>query len=350
MIDFYKTGKFVPKHIQDRVLEKILVGEDNINKAVISRLRNISKMKKKLKSLRESVHGDYWEWASPKEIEVMEKIRKQIPVLEKSIDFKENDNLFNLLKSKATINYSDSRNFSDNDFVIEDQFETPKEPLLTPLQSLGIGSVLGGGTGLAYDWLMQRKNKKKDIKDTIRRGLIGAGLGGLGGLGFGMYNKSVYDDKLKDIQEKISTLTNRKDGVGSIIESQSIAKVHGNGFKDSIDDLGFHKNGGEIMLQNVWDNRSNPENKYPGDTEFYTKKFSDGSKDVVVAIGIPTKDNDENAMVSIFGKNGAAMAKARGTGQYLISKSDAQRIKNGEVSLKSIEDLIGKSKRVSYKN
>lgn len=140
--------------------------------------------------------------------------------------------------------------------------------------------------------------------------------------------------------------------VKSLVESQSSYCVHKTGgrFAADMDELGFVRDRGEVMLKAVWNANFKSRARIPHEGYFFTTFALDEGRRAV-ALGVPA-DGKPPYFIALYGEHGVSMAKARGTSVY--RSFDASRftsdLLSGKTTTAEIRALIDASERVPAGN
>lgn len=139
-------------------------------------------------------------------------------------------------------------------------------------------------------------------------------------------------------------------GVRSLVEAQSnyyVHKSHGS-FAKNMAELGYTREGGEVMLADVWKADWAKSPRVPDENQYCYTTFAldEGSRAVVV--GVPALEGLPY-FISLYGENGVAMYKARGTSVYRNAnpKNFSEKFLAGETTLNKVREILKSSERVN---
>lgn len=137
-------------------------------------------------------------------------------------------------------------------------------------------------------------------------------------------------------------------GVRSLVEAQSSYNCFRTKgvFADSMQELGYARDGGDVMLEKVWKANYVSEKKVPYESYYFTT-FSLEDGKFAVALAIP-RGNDPY-FISLYGENGVSMMRSSATPIYwnFNKKYFTPEFLDGKIDLATVKSIIEKSERVT---
>lgn len=137
-------------------------------------------------------------------------------------------------------------------------------------------------------------------------------------------------------------------GVRALVEAQSSYCVHKTRgrFANSMAELGFVRDGGEVMKEAVWNANFEKSDRKPYEGYFYTTFSLDNGKRAV-ALAVPANGKPP-VFIALYGEIGVSMAKARGTSVYRTFDKTARSkdFLSGKTTVDEVRSIISKAERM----
>lgn len=138
-------------------------------------------------------------------------------------------------------------------------------------------------------------------------------------------------------------------GVRSLVEAQSSYCVHKTRgrFANSMAELGFVRDHGEVMKEVVWNADFEKSDRKPYEGYFYTT-FSLNNGKRAVALAVPANGGNNPVFIALYGEIGVSMSKARATSVYRTFDATARSkdFLSGKTTLEEVREIISKAERV----